>query len=222
MKLALLLALALPVAAGGAVNPCTGLPIPAGVPINWYTDFGANTAPWCFPVASPISTRPYLSLNSEGVVAYHYCKVGPTWKYSLYVATWSFLLGKNLAADFQAATLAPEPFLAFIALTKANVGLPLSDPNLTKVWCPVAQEIWANTPKGDSTQPLVWKTPKPGGTGTLYTWGPSGLTSIIPTRTAPPNVACDPSVKVSRGTATFMPVLGAPQTEVTLCIMTPQ
>jgi hypothetical protein len=63
--------------------------------------------------------------------------------------------------------------------------------------------------------PAVWRVPASG--SSLYTAAAGKLVSKIAGRTASPNALCDATNPIAVGTSTYMPLVGGPASEVTLC-----
>ena len=152
MMLRLILLLLLPASVLAApVNPCTGQEITG--PVWYYSDITPASTIACLPVPTATSTRPYVVTTAAGAAAYYYCKVDGKWRRQMGAATWAFLTGHNIAADAQAALVSTDPLGTFTGRVRASVSLPLSDPALTQVWCPAADEMWANKPADDVPPP---------------------------------------------------------------------
>ena len=204
-------------------NPC-GVPIPPGER-KPYNDFASGTMAYqCAPVQSATSTWPTVRYSAAGAVGWWYCKVGPKWVPNWVAGTTSFLTSNNLAGEAAVAAAGADPVAALNALAKKYTSLPLNDPSLTPVWCPVQAEMYAGTPTADAVPPApgaaTYQTPNLG-TFTLYTTAGGALTNVVSGRKASANALCDCTAKVAVGSATYCPLSGVAPADVTLCRKTP-
>ena len=201
-------------------NPC-GVPIPPGER-KPYNDFASGLRGYdCAPLPSATSTWPTGRYTpSKGGVLWWYCKVGPRWYPQWAVGTADFLSQNNVAGEAAAALLSADPVAALNAVAKKYASLPLNDPSLTPVWCPVQAEMYAATPAADAAPPppgaAVFRTPVVG-TLTLYVVRGGQLAGLITGRKAPPGALCDCAAPVAVGKEIYCPLAAGPPAEVTLC-----
>ena len=135
-------------AQGTPDNPC-GVPVPPGE-YKIYNDFASGAVPYqCAPVQSATSTWPTVRYSAAGAVGWWYCKIGPKWYPNWVAGTTSFLLNNNLVGEASAAAVSSDPVAGLNAVAKKYSNLPLNDPSLTPVWCPVMPEMYAATPPAD-------------------------------------------------------------------------
>ena len=204
-------------------NPC-GVPIPPGER-KPYTDFASGTVPYqCAPVPTATSTWPTVRYSTAGAVGWWYCKVGPKWYANWVAGTNDFLFTNNVAGEALAASANFDPVKALNAVAKKYITLPLSDPSLTPIWCPVQAEMYAARPADDVAPPVptpdIFRTPVIG-TFTLYMAANGTLTGLLTGRKASPNALCDCTAKVAVGSASYCPLAGGNPAEVTLCRKAP-
>lgn len=188
-----------------ATNPCA-VPTPPGV-AEWYEDLVYGGAKFqCAPIQSAVSTWPTVRISaSKGGVAWWYCKSGNQWYPNWVAGTSSFLKSNNLLGEAAAATASGEPVAALNVLMTKYVGLPLSDPSLTPVWCPHQAEMFAGVPVSE-----VWTVAKNGTSTTRPAKVANGADFVIGTVRAPVGAECLTSTVIKVGTTTYMNYVGSP------------
>ena len=205
----------------GATNPC-GVPVPPGV-VKFYTDTAAYS---CAPGASPTSTALTVRANGAGAVAYWHCKAAGAWHVEWAAATWAFLGSTAKASDAMAILASPAPLATLNAIAATYPHVPLADPSVAPVWCPVADEMWAATPPADPP-PVVPPAFIVAPNGTAATRPAFAVTNGVREfgsySTAPVGAACDCSTKMVEGQITFCRVNPptAAATLVASCVKAP-
>ena len=192
-------------------NPC-GVAIPPGER-KPYNDFASGTMAYqCAPVQSAKSTWPTVRYSAAGAVGWWYCKVGPRWYANWVAGTTAFFFTNNVAGEALAAAAGADPVAALNAVAKKYTSLPLNDPSLTPVWCPVQAEMYAGMPAADAPPPPAPKfVVAPAGTNLTrpaFAFS-AGKRSYSSTSQVAVGAACDCSVQIVEGRLTFCSIAPA-------------
>jgi hypothetical protein len=100
--------------------------------------------PECLP--APLGTGVGFTVrqNDAGVMTWHYCSDGFSYRYTFGVATWDALRTKGTGVVMVAAAQAGLASTQTAAASMADT--PLSDPSLTPIWCPNFNEMVSKVP----------------------------------------------------------------------------
>ena len=164
-----------------------------------------------FIVESVSSTGGHFSSNLgtvELTIALHY-KAGTTWHAEWVAATWAFIGSTAKASDAIAILASPAPLATLNTVAATYPHVPLADPSVAPVWCPIANEMWAATPPPDQPAP-AYVVAKNGTAPTRPAFAfANGARSYSSFATAPVGAACDCSIKLIEGQLTFCQVAPA-------------
>lgn len=105
----------------------------------WIVDVSKNDFS-CLPVPLGTGTIPAVRTNAFGITVWWYCDIGRV-KPSFVAATHEWVKSnfKFSSVDFTDVQKNVGPIKAML---KNNIKTPIDSPELVKVWCPHAKEIW--------------------------------------------------------------------------------
>jgi hypothetical protein len=173
---------------------CTGQPttVPPGLLISTYDP--------AKDVICDLPTTPVIRTNSFGVMGYRYCKGTTQYNVQFAASTWDFFSKTpSMVYDLLLAGLNPSNSTINVIAKKYGASVPISDPSLTKVWCPFWAEMVTNKPQ----MPPSWITER------ITTYQTNGYSILPPLGRAVLGTPCDCKKPLVIGALTYCTFQGA-------------